>query len=200
MFFWGPIFGPGVIKKKGWLLRNRHLNFSFIDLEPDGCLVADQLRIRTDNLWNHGRRQRKGADPVTGWCPGKINALFCDGEVFFVDRGLLMGASITTYWKYCISNAYHIVFKNTGEGVKSQPCFIVDLMGILIPYYWMDKRWVLRLAFLFFSPSFFLKFFLWSSIVLSCVDILRVSGLRLKLWYALKLTPNLTEFRLHISK
>jgi hypothetical protein len=21
MFFWGPITGPGVIKKKGWLLR-----------------------------------------------------------------------------------------------------------------------------------------------------------------------------------
>jgi hypothetical protein len=50
MFFWGPIFGPGVIKKKGWLLRNRHLVFSFIDLEPDGCLVADQLRIRTNNF------------------------------------------------------------------------------------------------------------------------------------------------------
>jgi len=57
MFFWGPIIGPGVGKKKGWLLRykfsrvssprNRDLIFSFIDLEPDGCLVADRLRIRT---------------------------------------------------------------------------------------------------------------------------------------------------------
>jgi hypothetical protein len=51
MFFWGPIFGPGVIKKKGWLLRNRQFYFfSFLDLEPDGCLVADQLRIRTNNF------------------------------------------------------------------------------------------------------------------------------------------------------
>ena len=57
MFFWGPIIGPGVGKKKGWLLRykfprvssprNRDSIFSFIDLEPDGCLVADQFRIRT---------------------------------------------------------------------------------------------------------------------------------------------------------
>jgi len=54
----------------------------------------------------------------------------------------------------------HTVIKNTGEGVKGQPCFFVDLIGVLIPYYWMDKRWVLRLAFLFLSPSFFLKFFL----------------------------------------
>jgi len=29
MFFWGPTFGPGVIKKKGWLLRNRQLIFFF---------------------------------------------------------------------------------------------------------------------------------------------------------------------------
>ena len=55
MFFWGPIIGPGVVKKKGWLLRYEIKNlfatvdliFSFIDLEPDGCLVADQFRIRT---------------------------------------------------------------------------------------------------------------------------------------------------------
>ena len=97
-------------------------------------------------------------------------------------------------------NTLHTVFKNTCEEVKKQPCFIVDLIGILIPYYWMDKRWVLRLAFLFFNPSFFLKFFLWSSIVLSWVDLLRVSGLRLKLWHTLKLTPNLTEFRLHLAR
>ena len=29
MFFWGPIFGPGVIKKKGWLLRNHRFNIFF---------------------------------------------------------------------------------------------------------------------------------------------------------------------------
>jgi hypothetical protein len=51
MFFWGPINGPGAVKKKGWLLRYAtvDLNFSSLGLEPDGCLVADQLRIRTNN-------------------------------------------------------------------------------------------------------------------------------------------------------
>jgi hypothetical protein len=51
MFFWGPITGPGATKKKGWLLRYEIKNlfatqpailfFSFLGLEPDGCLVAD---------------------------------------------------------------------------------------------------------------------------------------------------------------
>jgi hypothetical protein len=60
MFFWGPIIGPGVGKKKGWLLRYEIKNlfaaqpsilyFSFLGLEPDGCLVADQFRIRSNNF------------------------------------------------------------------------------------------------------------------------------------------------------
>jgi len=59
MFFWGPINGPGAVKKKGWMLRYEIKNlfatqpsilfFSSLGLEPDGCLVADQLRIRTNN-------------------------------------------------------------------------------------------------------------------------------------------------------
>ena len=35
MFFWGPYNGPGVARK---------LVSSFVDLEPDGCLAADQLK------------------------------------------------------------------------------------------------------------------------------------------------------------
>ena len=68
MFFWGPITGPGVVKKKGWLLRYEIKNlfatvdliFSFIDLEPDGCLVADQFRIRTKTFEITGAVNEKG--------------------------------------------------------------------------------------------------------------------------------------------
>ena len=68
MFFWGPIIGPGVVKKKGWLLRYEIKNlfatvdliFSFIDLEPDGCLVADQFRIRTKTFEITGAVNEKG--------------------------------------------------------------------------------------------------------------------------------------------
>jgi hypothetical protein len=59
MFFWGPITGPGAVKKKRMVasLRDKKslryatvdLIFSFLGLEPDGCLVADQFRIRTNN-------------------------------------------------------------------------------------------------------------------------------------------------------
>jgi hypothetical protein len=37
-------------------------------------------------------------------------------------------------------HTFYTVFKNIGERVKGQPCFIVDLIGILIPYYCTDKR------------------------------------------------------------
>ena len=59
MFFWGPITGPGVIRIKNGYFVTRYgvslhyatVDFTFflIDLEPDGCLVADQLRLRTQN-------------------------------------------------------------------------------------------------------------------------------------------------------
>ena len=39
-------------------------------------------------------------------------------------------------------------------------------MGIEKTCYSIDMRWVLRLAFWFFIPSFFLIFFLWASMVL----------------------------------
>jgi hypothetical protein len=40
--------------------------------------------------------------------------------VFFVDRGLLMGAKITTYWKYNISNAYLSYFKIAKPFINSR--------------------------------------------------------------------------------
>jgi hypothetical protein len=75
MFFWGPSHGPGVEKKSA---------FSFIDLEPDGCLVADQLKAD----------KQKGLHPRWVVTLQKKLYSFCDGQMFFIDRGLLMGAMI----------------------------------------------------------------------------------------------------------
>ena len=83
MFFWGPSHGPGVAKK---------LVFSFIDLEPDGCLVADQFRIRTKTFEITGAVNEKGLIQLWMMSLQKKTVLFCDGEVFSLDRGLLMGA------------------------------------------------------------------------------------------------------------
>ena len=65
------------------------VRFFLIDLEPDGCLVAEQLRIRTKNLWNNGRRPQKGADSVLELVlQKKVNFLnmhfFAMGEYFFL--------------------------------------------------------------------------------------------------------------------
>ena len=102
MFFWGPIAGPGAVKKKGWLLRYELkklfaaqpsiLFFSFFGLEPDGCLVADQIRIRTNNYRKTWVQASKRGSADFELCPCKKTVLFCDGGVFFIDRGLLMGA------------------------------------------------------------------------------------------------------------
>ena len=85
MFFWGPLRGPGVAKK---------LTFSFIDLEPDGCLVADQLASATRTFENPGAGDQKVQIQLWVLFLQKL-ILFCDGELFFIDRGLLMGAMIT---------------------------------------------------------------------------------------------------------
>ena len=73
------------------------LYFSFLGLEPDGCLVADQFRIRTKTFENAGAGKEKGLIRLLDDVPAKKNVLFCDGVVFFLDRGLLMGASISVY-------------------------------------------------------------------------------------------------------
>jgi hypothetical protein len=65
MFFWGPLFGPGVVRKirKVASLRNRQFYFFLNDLDPDGCLVADQLRTCTKTLENPGADKRKSLLP-----------------------------------------------------------------------------------------------------------------------------------------
>ena len=70
MFFWGPLFGPGVVRKikkvaslrdNEDLLATQPLILFFLnDLDPDGCLVADQLRIRTKTLESTGADNKKG--------------------------------------------------------------------------------------------------------------------------------------------
>jgi hypothetical protein len=41
-----------------------------------------------------GSRHRKGAVPILDCVPARKIVLFCDGGVFFLDRGPLMGAGI----------------------------------------------------------------------------------------------------------
>ena len=62
MFFWGPTTGPGVAKK---------LALSFIDLEPDGCLVADRSRIRTKKFEITGAGTEEGRIPLLEDVPAK---------------------------------------------------------------------------------------------------------------------------------
>jgi len=71
MFFWGPFSGPGAAREKGRLLSLRDpeglfalqppiFTFSFTGLDPDGCLVADRIRIRTKNIEHSGADNEKG--------------------------------------------------------------------------------------------------------------------------------------------
>jgi hypothetical protein len=68
MFFWGPFSGPGAARKVASLRDPEGLfasqpsifTFSFIGLDPDGCLVADRIRIRTKNIENSGAGNEKG--------------------------------------------------------------------------------------------------------------------------------------------
>jgi len=82
------------------------LYFSFLGLEPDGCLVADQFRIRTKTFENAGAGKEKGLIRLLDDVPAKKNVLFCDGVVFFLDRRLLMGAKIFNQSKLHISYGY----------------------------------------------------------------------------------------------
>jgi hypothetical protein len=75
---------------------------SFTGLDPDGCLVADRIRIRTNKFWKPGCRQRQGTDLILDDVPAKKRSFFCDGEVFFLDRGLLMGAINTTCSRFML--------------------------------------------------------------------------------------------------
>jgi len=68
MFFWGPLTGPGVLRKMGLLryeimrvcsLRN-HLSYIFLtDLDPDGWLAADQLKLHAMHLKNRVQTNKR---------------------------------------------------------------------------------------------------------------------------------------------
>ena len=83
--------------KKSLRFATVDLIFSFIDLEPDGCLVADQFGIRTKTFEITGAVNEMGLIQLWMMSLQKKTMLFCDGEVFSLDRGLLMGAIIITY-------------------------------------------------------------------------------------------------------
>jgi len=68
------------------------VDISFTDLDPDGCLVADQLRIRTKPLEKPGADKQKRFHLLRIVTLQKKYIILCDGQVFFLDRGLLMGA------------------------------------------------------------------------------------------------------------
>ena len=79
--------------KKSLRYATVDLIFSFLGLEPDGCLVADQFRIRANKLSkNPGAGIEKGQCRYWSVSLQKKIVLFCDGGVFFLDRGLLMDA------------------------------------------------------------------------------------------------------------
>ena len=87
----------------------RDHQFYFLnDLDPDGCLVADQLRACTKTLESTGADKQKGLIPIWRLTLQKKDIIFCDGEVFSLDRGLLMGA-INTSSSISTSSTY-IVF------------------------------------------------------------------------------------------
>jgi len=86
--------------KKSLRCATVDLMFFFLGLEPDGCLVADQIRIRTKNLRKARVQASKRGSADFGLCPCKKKcSFFCDGEVFSLDRCLLMGATATGTWR-----------------------------------------------------------------------------------------------------
>ena len=53
-----------------------------------------------------GAGKEKGLIPFLDDVPAKKNVLFCDGGVFFLDRGLFMGANIWNQDKLHVSSRY----------------------------------------------------------------------------------------------
>jgi hypothetical protein len=63
--------------------------------------------------------EKQGADKQKRWHPHWVVTLqkkiysFCDGQMFFIDRGLLMGAKITTLLLLWIAFVYHSIFSKS---------------------------------------------------------------------------------------
>ena len=104
-------------------LRNLRFYFFLNDLDPDGCLVADQLSACTKTLESTGADKQKSLIPNWRLTLQKKDIIFCDGEVFSLDRGLLMGASINTIhnnnWFADIINAKPHIYEKWGNDHKS---------------------------------------------------------------------------------
>ena len=65
--------------------------FSLFGLDPDGCLLADSLALHSNFLEISGAGKNR-TNAVLNFVTVKKGIPFSDGEVFFVDRSLLMGA------------------------------------------------------------------------------------------------------------
>ena len=74
----------GSSRKKDGCSSIVDLIFSFIDLEPDGCLVADQLRIRTKTFEITGAGKEKGLIPLLDDVPAKKMYFFAMERYFLL--------------------------------------------------------------------------------------------------------------------
>ena len=103
-FFWGPLFGPGVVRKI-WKVASLRDNENLCatqrppliflhDLDPDGCMVRGSTGhyCFVTILYNEitGAKAKPGGDVME--LQGKKDKFFITGEVFPLDIGLLMGA------------------------------------------------------------------------------------------------------------
>jgi len=84
MYFLGSAIGPGVLRKRRLLryeiirvssLCNRRLFFFLTDLDPDGCLVADQLKVYAIHLKNRVQINKRGISALVG-DPAKNYTIF----------------------------------------------------------------------------------------------------------------------------
>ena len=107
MFFWGPSHGPGVAKK---------LVFSFADLEPDGCLVADQLKVHAKHLKSRVQINKRGCIRA-GWWP-------CKKTIFFLRW------TDVFYWQGPFNGCHYLNLANNA-----------DTMCISHDFQWCHKFW-----------------------------------------------------------
>jgi hypothetical protein len=56
--------------------------------------IGSSFKKYTITIENSGADKQKGLIPIWRLTLQKKDIIFCDGEVFFLDRGLLMGAKI----------------------------------------------------------------------------------------------------------
>ena len=68
----------------------RNQLFSSIDLEPDGCLVADQLKLHAKHLKNRVQMNKRGCIR-TGWWPCKKTVFFLRWTDVFYWQGPFNG-------------------------------------------------------------------------------------------------------------